>query len=236
MHIAVCDDNFADRHQMERLLGRESDKETDTSRMFYVDSYGSPETMLAHPKAYDIFFIDICKTEGLDALKIVNDLIESGANAPFVMCCSDIDYRKLDFPENTLFIDKPIKVADLKEVLDQARKLKEAAPDTIELRDLAETIYANVDDCLYARDTTRDTVVTLADGRKLTSIGKVWLFKRSLGEKHPEFINANAGTVINCNHVKAVKACFVIMEDGKIFFLTKGAKAGLEMRLRKDNS
>ena len=236
MHIAVCDDNFADRHQMERLLGRESDKESDTSRMFYVDSYGSPETMLSHPKAYDIFFIDVCRTEGLDALTIVRELIEKGANAPFVMCCSDVNYREQVFPENTLFIDKPIKVAELKEVLDRAREIKEAAPDTIELRDLAETIYANVDDCLYARDTSRDTVVTLKDGKNLISIGKVWLFKRSLGEKHPEFINANAGTVINCNHVKGFKFCFVIMEDGKFFFITKNAKAYVEQYLRKDNS
>jgi len=40
---------------MERLLGRESDRQEDTSDMFIVDSYGNPEVMLSHPLAYDLF-------------------------------------------------------------------------------------------------------------------------------------------------------------------------------------
>ena len=225
MHIAVCDDNFADRHQMERLLGRESDKEGDSSRMYYVDSYGSPETMLAHPKAYDLFFIDVCRTEGLSSLGIVTSLINKGATAPFVLCISNLNYRKMAFPENTLFLDKPIKVAELRAVIEEAKKLKQQAPDTIELRKITETIYANVSDVIYAYEKDEKTYVILRDGQKLESVGKLWLFKRALEEKHPEFIYANKKTLINCYCVKGLSRLGLAVTDtGKKIFLTRQAK------------
>ena len=31
MHLAICDDHMADRKQMERLLGRESDRRLNTT-------------------------------------------------------------------------------------------------------------------------------------------------------------------------------------------------------------
>ena len=40
MHIAICDDNIADRKHLERLLSRESDKRMGTPNLLYVDSYG----------------------------------------------------------------------------------------------------------------------------------------------------------------------------------------------------
>ena len=234
MHIAVCDDNFADRHQMERLLGRESDKEDDSSSMYFVDSYGNPTVMLSHPKAYDLFFIDMCRSEGMDSLSIVKALIEKGATAPFVLCCSDVDYRKQDFPENTLFLDKPIKVDEPRAVIAQAKKIKEAAPDTIELRDLMETVYAKVTDVIYAREKDADTFVCLEDGRILKSIGQLWLFRRSLGDKHPEFIYANNHTIINCNCIKAVtRPGIAVMTNGKRVILNHAAKGQVKQYTRK---
>ncbi len=38
MHLAICDDHMADRKQMERLLGRESDRRMNTTGVLYVDS------------------------------------------------------------------------------------------------------------------------------------------------------------------------------------------------------
>ena len=38
MHIAVCDDNVADRKQTERLLQRASDRHASTTGVFYIDS------------------------------------------------------------------------------------------------------------------------------------------------------------------------------------------------------
>ena len=59
MHIAICDDNIADRKQSERLLSRESDKRIHTTGNLYVDSYGNVEALLKSPQRYDLFFIDM---------------------------------------------------------------------------------------------------------------------------------------------------------------------------------
>ena len=44
MHLAVCDDHLVDRKQMERLLGRESDRRIHTTGVLYIDSFGSQES------------------------------------------------------------------------------------------------------------------------------------------------------------------------------------------------
>ena len=58
MHIAICDDNIADRKQLERLLKRESDKRAGTTGSFYTDSFGNCEILAINNMLYDLFFID----------------------------------------------------------------------------------------------------------------------------------------------------------------------------------
>ena len=36
MHIAICDDNIADRKHLERLLSRESDKRMGTPNLLWI--------------------------------------------------------------------------------------------------------------------------------------------------------------------------------------------------------
>ena len=54
MHIAICDDNIADRKQLERLLDRESDRRKDTSGVFFCDSYGNSEHLSRNPMPYEL--------------------------------------------------------------------------------------------------------------------------------------------------------------------------------------
>ena len=111
MHIAVCDDNVADRKQLERLLKRESDKRAASTGIIYTDSFGNSTALLSNPMQYDAFYIDMCLTEGITGTEVANALIAQGVNAPIVMCCSKINYRAQSYPENVIFLDKPIKVA-----------------------------------------------------------------------------------------------------------------------------
>ena len=123
---------------------------------------------------------------------------------------------------------------ELREVIEQAKKIKEAAPDTIELRDLMETVYAKVTDVIYAREKDADTYVCLEDGRILKSIGQLWLFRRSLGDKHPEFIYANNHTIINCNCIKTVtRPGIAVMTNGKRVILNHAAKGQVKQYTRK---
>ena len=57
MHIAICDDNIADRKHLERLLQRESDRRKDTAGILYIDSYGNVDALTKSPMIYDLFFI-----------------------------------------------------------------------------------------------------------------------------------------------------------------------------------
>lgn len=94
MHIAICDDNIADRKHLERLLSRESDKRMGTPNLLYVDSYGDREHFLFHPLMYDMIFMDMSESPALTA-EIVATITEMGFTAPIVLYSSKIDYTQL---------------------------------------------------------------------------------------------------------------------------------------------
>ena len=82
MHIAVCDDNIADRKQMERLLARASNQQKKNGHEgYYVDLYGNIPSLMQYPQMYDVIFLDIVNgsQNGLDiALKL---------RADGIVCC-----------------------------------------------------------------------------------------------------------------------------------------------------
>ena len=154
MHIAVCDDNIADRKQMERLLGRASDRRIHTTGVLYIDSYGNVEAVLRSPMLYDAFFIDM--TNGpVNGFQLARKLIDAGVVAPIVLCVSTIDYPSVieaalakvpddvteasnhdilrrQLQKQILYLNKPIKVTELDEMLDHAQSLKAETIPTIE--------------------------------------------------------------------------------------------------------
>ncbi|MCM1568417.1 MAG: hypothetical protein NC081_03090 [Roseburia sp.] len=224
MHIAICDDNIADRKQMERLLKRESDKRASSTGILYADSFGNAEAMLANPRQYDVFYIDICKTENITVSEIVASLTAKGIEAPIILCCSDIDYRRQSFPENVTFLDKPIRTAELSASLDYAQQLIGQAPSLIELRDENNTIYVNEQDILYAVSKGRIVELTLTEGRifqmrtEIVNLYYQW-------EKHESFLAPNAKTIINCRYLESFPLGRVRMCDGRTFSLSRSCAA-----------
>lgn len=221
MHIAICDDNVADRKQLERLLKRESDKRASTSGILYTDSFGNAPALLANPMQYDVFYIDMCQTLGVSGLSVTMELISRGVHAPIVMCCSQTNYRNQDFPEGTLFLEKPIKVEELSKSIDLALSIKEKALPLIELRQDKDTVYVTEPDILYAKEEGRLTIVTLADQRKIAlSTTAIQLFTEV--ESHPTFLLPAAKILINCRHILRFDARKAVMADGSVFKLPKG--------------
>lgn len=220
MHIAICDDNAADRKQLERLLKKESDCRAESSGILYTDSYGNASSLLSHPMQYDVFYIDMCKTTGVSGLSIVTELKNSGVNSPIVMCCSDINYREQNFPEGTLFIDKPIRSDELAKSLDHALSIKQKAPLLIELRAEKETIYVTEPDILYAVENGRITEVTLIDGRKINISTTASNFFADI-EIHPSFLAPTLKTVINCRYIQKISFYKATMSDGEVFKISR---------------
>jgi DNA-binding NtrC family response regulator len=124
MHIAVCDDNIADRKQTERLLSRESDRRKADTGVFYVRLFGHEEALLKSPMSPNLYIIDMVKSE-FNGLELALKLCESGITAEILLLVSEIDYRKAYTklskpPMNIHFLDKPIKVNELTNLLDKA--------------------------------------------------------------------------------------------------------------------
>lgn len=216
MHVAVCDDNVADRKQMERLLDRESDKRNmATGTGLYIDSYGDEKAIFAHPMLYDVFYIDVCKTEGINGADVCRRLIEEGVTSPIYLCVSDIDYRSMDFASSQIrFLDKPIKTAELCASLDEAHTIKESAVPRIELRTKEGTVYVTEPEILRATESGRAVHVTLADGRIITINDTCMNLFDSL-ERFETFFAPNEKLILNGRHMARIDLFTILMTDGK---------------------
>ena len=118
MHVAICDDNVADRKHLERLLSRESDKRAGTPNILYIDSYGHKDHFLnTNPLMYDIIFMDMGETPNL-AEEIIHELTEMGQKAPIILFSSKTDYTLIPgLPENVVHRQKPYNAEQLPELL-----------------------------------------------------------------------------------------------------------------------
>ena len=227
MHIAICDDNVADRKQLERLLKRESDKRTNSKDNLFFDSFGNTTALFANPMQYDLFYIDMCKTEGVTGIDAVNGLFARGVNAPIVLCISDIDYRTVSFPENVLFLDKPINVEELSASINHAYDIRSQAEPLIELREEKKTLYVTEPEIYYAVEDGKYVVVTLSETRSVriaTTIGN--LFGQL--EWNPNFINPSNKTILNGRHIQKLSFHKATMIDGAVFKIHKSCMAYTE--------
>lgn len=218
MHAAICDDNVADRRQLERLLKRESDKRSADTGIIYADAFGNVQALLANPMQYDIFYIDMCNTDGLKGCDVVAMLTEKGVHAPIVMCCSKEDYKAQAFPENVIFLDKPIRAEELSASLDHALQIKAMAPDMIELREDKATLYVTEDEIIYALEEGRHVAVTLTDNRQfLANTTGENLFAQI--QNHPVFFSPNVKVIVNARYIKklGLGCTSLTMEDDTVF-------------------
>lgn len=233
MHVAVCDDNVADRKQMERLLGRESDKRLkETGGGLYVASYGNANAALSQPLLYDVFYIDMCKTPGITGADVARELISLGVEVPIYMCISDIDYRLDNLPEQVRYLDKAIRVADLAASLDAAQAFKDSRIPHIELRVEKETIYVTEEDILYAEEDERCITVVLRDGRKI-NIRDTVLNLFSQWEHYETFFAPTERILINGRYIRHISLFKLVMEDGHDFPLPFGARKYAKMMFEK---
>ena len=216
MHVAVCDDNVADRKQMERLLDRESDKRNAAHGTgLYIDSYGDEKAIFAHPMLYDVFYIDMCRTEGVSGEDVCKRLIAEGVTSPIYMCISEIDYRSMELHSNQVrFLDKPIKTAELCASLDEAYNIKQSAIPRIEFRAKEGTIYVTEPEILRATESGRNVHVQLTDGRTVTISDTCMNLFGSL-EQFETFFAPNEKLILNGRHMARIDLFTILMTDGK---------------------
>ena len=222
MHLAVCDDNIADRKQMERLLGRESDRRLKTTGVLYVDSYGSKNSILMTPIIYDAIFIDM--TEDCDGVELAHMLRADGNNIPLVFCCGKVNYRESqNLPENVYFLDKPIIVQELSEIIDVLEDIREHKVKRFEFRTETETYYLTEEDIMYAYEDGRYMHIHLKSGKDTMAVISLDNFCANLTSCQ-SLILVNCHYVLNMNYIKDVSTFKVSMNDGHDFKISLGEK------------
>lgn len=223
MHVAVCDDNIADRKQTERLLNRESERRAKITEGLFIDSYGNEKALLSKPMQYDIFYIDMCKIEGITGQQIAQKLYDAGVRVPIYMCCSQVNYRQFDLPENVFFLDKPLKSDALCASLDHAEDIKSHAVSMIELRDNSETHYVTESDILYATQKGNNILVFLSNGQtvSLTTTMDNLFFQ---WQNFETFFFTNTKNLVNVRHISKIGILRIHMTNGATLPLNPSQK------------
>ncbi len=222
MHIAICDDNIADRKQTERLLRREADKMHATGEMLYIDSYGSCEELIKTPMQYDGFLIDIRHTEGSDSALVLKKLRERGVSAPVCIIymrdegeCPVAGSDK--YPEDTLFLAKPIRSEELHELISKYSISMQNVIPCIEIRNETTTLYVSEDEIIYAEQNGFSTDVILTESRVISVHGDAFSFFDSITKGHACFVMPSMSSVLNLNHVDHLQMRKAFLENGKFF-------------------
>ena len=218
LHIAVCDDNIADRKQLERLLKRESDARAQKTGVFYIDSYGNANAVMKSPMLYDAFFIDMVSGD-TDGICLTNNLINAGVTAPIILCISSINYREnihidpeKDF-HNIFYLDKPLKKAELSDILDMCVESKSHNVTTIELRGENKTLYVTEDDIVSATTMGRYIHIFLKDGDKIEILSSLENFCSQLNS-FTHYAALSHKTIINISYIKRATPFKITLTDG----------------------
>ena len=242
MHIAICDDNIADRKQLERLLGRESDKRKSDTGVFYTDSYGDCEVLGRNPMPYDLFFIDLTESEP-DGLTFALQLRRFGVTAPIILCSSKIDYKAAykalpECPYEFLFLEKAIRTADLSLMLDHTIEILEQRIPTIELRSDTDTYYVQEDDIIYAVTKGQYVHVILKDKRDVLILTDMLNFYSTVN-MYTHMVLLTNKTLINIAYLGSYTPFKVELKDGTSLKSTPFAvsliKAALSMLLAEES-
>jgi len=231
--IALCDTNFADRKQMERLLERESDKRLD-SCVFYMDTYGNKEALLGNPRTYDAYFLDMPDTN-YSAYDLARDIRIKNIVSPIVFCSSTMDYRTCgnEFA-NCFFMNKPILVADLSSILDKIIQQKEQNYiPAVEVRYMSEVHYLTEKEIVYCESQAHSRIMSihLQNGSTIQAENFISNFITELVPLG-EFFIANKNVIINARYASTVSMFHVTLQTGETFKLKGTKKKDVEQMIK----
>ena len=221
MHIAVCDDNIADRKQTERLLGRQSDRVfKETGERIYIDSYGNVPAFLHYPQMYDGLFVDMVQ-EDPKGLEVARLLIKAGVTRPIILLSSSVDYKKeyeeSDFrADNIYFMNKPIRVAEITAMVDEIKRAQGTPIKALELRGTEGTVYARENDIVCGKKIGPELIIYLQDGNEVHLITDIYNFYEEC-IIFPQICPVSDKALININHILK-KSMFNVTMDNNMTF------------------
>lgn len=219
MHVAICDDNVADRKHLERLLSREADKRAGSSDNLFIESFGHKNQFLQNPLKYNMVFMDMCSEDGL-VEEIFKALEPMGYSAPTVLYSSKIDYTQIkNLPEYVIHCTKPYVSTPLPGFLEiGANHASEIVP-TITIH--KDGIYSKIakDDIAYAFTQPHKNIIHLEDGETLEVDEDISVIRRLL-EPYREFVRVNKKSIVNFKYFQKNLHLMIIMHNKKKFFVS----------------
>lgn len=219
IYLAVCDNNIADRKQLERLLEREKDKRLQENYdVLYIDSFGSEEALMTTPVKYDIFFVDI--TEGAsNGMEIAKRLRLRGIAAPIVLCQSSINYTSyVNAPEDIIYIEKPLTKGQISHLVDVAIEWAKRRTPLIEARCQKDTRFIQYDELIRAIPLEKFlTRLCLASGEYLDATDSVNSIGKQL-ETYGCFIRCKKD-IVNIYHIEsAIEHGFKLTNQDIVYY------------------
>ena len=212
MHVAICDDNGADRKHLERLLSRESDKRRGTPNVLYVDSYGDQEHFLINPLKYNLIFMDMCLERGT-VEAIIEALVAVGYCAPLVLYSSQIDYTQIpNLPDFVVHARKPYIPEPLPRFLKLGDENVRGYVPTVTVHQNGVPIDVPKDELEYAIAEKGKTSLHLLDNTRV-DIDENITTLRQLLEPYEEFERVNKNGIANFKFVSAVMPLSVITQS-----------------------
>ncbi|MDE7323707.1 MAG: LytTR family transcriptional regulator DNA-binding domain-containing protein [Lachnospiraceae bacterium] len=212
MHIAICDDNVADRKHLERLLSRESDKRAGTPNILYVDSYGEKTHFLANPLKYNLIFMDMTSEPGIVEY-ILEHLDAMGYNAPLILYSSQFDYTAIpNLPKYVVHAKKPYIPDPLPRFL--ALGDANVTGHVISIKVHRNAIDKNVpkNSVMYILEDENRCSLHTTEGEvfdvdeNISELGKIL-------EPFEEFEQVNKKSIVNFKYVSAVMPTAIVMQD-----------------------
>lgn len=236
MHVAICDDNVADRKHLERLLSRESDKRAGTPNILYIESFGNKYQFLRNPLKYNIVFMDMTSTPTL-TLEIIEELTRIGFKAPIVLFSSVVDYKLIEnLPDNIIHCNKPYTKEPLEDLLKLGDKHVEGHIEAITVHYNGNPIRIPKDEILYCNKSHGSNYfeITLTTG-EVRIVDEQALDLQLLVERYYEFVRITKKVIINVKFITMLTPLSVMMQDHKIYRYSPLRYRGLkEKRLKAD--
>ena len=219
MHIALADGNPGDRKQMERLLGRESDKRMSSTGVLYTETFGSMRALLENPIIYDAYFLDL-EDEDYDSLIIASELRKKNISSTIVLTASNKEKAEEMGLKNICYLGKPVKVAELSGLLDKLiEECKKNKIPTIEFRNREEAFYLVRDDICYMQGDRYRIHIHMKNGEVKVAEGfieNVWTEVKNCGL----FAPINGKTIVNLGRIKEKKVGRCIMCEDSVLHLS----------------
>lgn len=212
MHVAICDDNVADRKHLERLLSRESDKRRGTPNILYVDSYGDTEHFLINPLKYNIIFMDMCFERGTVEY-LIDELVAMGYDAPLVLYSSRIDYTTIpNLPDFVVHAKKPYIPEPLPGFLKLGDENVRGDIITLPVHQNSALTEVPKDEIEYVTAAQRGAVLHLLDDTRIDVDEQISDLMELLAP-YEEFERVNKNGIANFKFVAAVTPLHLIMQS-----------------------